>query len=183
MKKDSPVKNKNLKSEDKPNFVISASSANSNRSSSYKKDEEIKNKKSSDYRKLNLPFVDSAPFPEEPFDIGSDRYVSKGNGTFGENKNTESTEKKIGSPIRLNDPVFPKYKIESNCRVCLQLTVNGNGEVINAKSTNSKTTCSGSSIIEEVIIQVIKQVKYSKDANSSISTKYITYLTVTLESE
>jgi len=85
-----------------------------------------------------------------------------------------------GTRVRMNDPVLPQYKTEFDSKVYLQLTINGNGEVVNAKCIKSKSTCSDPSIINDVIRQVIKQVKYKKDPNTALA---ITYITLNIDAQ
>jgi hypothetical protein len=60
------------------------------------------------------------------------------------------------------------------------LTINSDGDVVNAKHIQSKTTILDKSIINDVISQVKQQMKYSKDPNSELS---ITYFTINISSE
>ena len=85
-----------------------------------------------------------------------------------------------GTRVRLNDPVLPKYNTNFDSKVYLQLTINGNGEVMNAKCIKSKSTCSDPSIINDVIRQVIRQVKYKKDPSTALA---ITYITLNIDAQ
>ena len=68
---------------------------------------------------------------------------------------------------------FPLYDIDYDCYIHLQLTVNANGEVVAAKSIKSKTTCTDQRIINQVINEVIRQVKYKKENGAGLF--YTTY--------
>ena len=63
---------------------------------------------------------------------------------------------------------FPLYDIDYDSYIHLQLTVNANGEVVAAKSIKSKTTCTDQRIINQVINEVIRQVKYKKENGAGL---------------
>jgi hypothetical protein len=103
-----------------------------------------------------------------------------GIGNGGEGEDGPGNGSGGGTRIRLNDPVLPQYNTNFDSKVYLQLTINGNGEVVNAKCIKSKTTCSDQSIINDVIRNVIKQTKYKKDPTTALA---ITYLTVDIDAQ
>jgi hypothetical protein len=108
---------------------------------------------------------------------GKGKFGGVGNGGDGDGSGTGGGG---GTRIRLNDPILPQYKTEFDSKVYLQLTINGNGEVVNAKYIKSKSTCSDPSIINDVIRQVMKQVKYKKDPNTALA---ITYITLNIDAQ
>ena len=67
------------------------------------------------------------------------------------------------SRIRINDPILPKYNTDVDLKIHLKLTVSGDGAVSTAVCIKSKTTTTDQTIINDVIRQVIRQVKYKKD--------------------
>jgi len=94
-----------------------------------------------------------------------------GNGTFdGDGHNTGGEGDVFGNElkydqnrIRINDPVLPKYNTDHILKIHLKVTVSGDGGVSTAVCIKSKTTTNDYSIINDVIRQVIRQVKYKKD--------------------
>ncbi len=109
---------------------------------------------------------------------GKGKFGGVGNGGNGEDG--PGTGGGGGTRVRLNDPTLPQYNTQYDSKVYLQLTINGNGEVINAKCIKSKSTCSDQSIINDVIRQVMKQVKYKKDPNTALA---ITYITLNIDAQ
>jgi len=109
---------------------------------------------------------------------GKGKFGGVGNG--GEGENGPGAGGGGGTRVRLNDPTLPQYNTQYDSKVYLQLTINGNGEVVNAKCIKSKSTCSDQSIINDVIRQVIKQVKYKKDPNTALA---ITYITLNIDAQ
>ena len=64
--------------------------------------------------------------------------------------------------------VLPQYDIDYKSNISLQLTVNENGEVVAAKSIKSKTTCYDQRIVNQVVNEVIRQVKYNKENGAGL---------------
>ena len=64
--------------------------------------------------------------------------------------------------------VLPQYDIDYDSNIHLQLMVNANGEVVAAKSIKSGTTCSDQRIINQVVNEVIRQVKYYKENGAGL---------------
>lgn len=98
--------------------------------------------------------------------IGGGEGNGEGNGV-GDGKNR----------IRMNDPKLPEYAIDFDSKINLKLTINANGDVVNASYIRSIGTTIDLKIINEVIREVIKQVHYKKDKDAGLA---ITYLTVSL---
>ena len=90
-------------------------------------------------------------------------FVGEGDG-FGDGK----------SRIRINDPILPKYNTDVDLKIHLKLTVTGDGTVTTAVCIKSKTTTTDQTIINDVIRQVIKQVKYKKDPEGRPAYCYLT---------
>ena len=70
--------------------------------------------------------------------------------------------------LRISNANLPQYDIDYDSNIHLQLTVNANGEVVAAKSIKSKTTCSDQRIINQVINEVMRQVKYKKENGAGL---------------
>ena len=75
--------------------------------------------------------------------------------------------------IRQNDPNFDNIEVERVIRVNLQMTIDENGQIVTARST-SKTTTTDQRIINRVISEVKRQVRYNKDTDTSPVTVYLT---------
>lgn len=76
--------------------------------------------------------------------------------------------------IRLNDPILPKYNTDIDLKIHLKLTINGNGDVTNAVCIKSKTTTSDQTIINDVVREAIKQIRYKKDSEGRSAFCYVT---------
>ena len=105
-----------------------------------------------------------------------------GNGPFGGNGGGEGNGEGNGvgdgkNRVRMNDPKLPEYAIDFDSKINLKLTINANGDVVNASYIRSIGTTIDLKIINEVIREVIKQVHYKKDKDAGLA---ITYLTVSL---
>jgi antitoxin component YwqK of YwqJK toxin-antitoxin module len=125
----------------------------------------------------NSPYKANNPFGDGG--IGGGR--GGGNGTFdGNGKGTGGEGDGEGGAIGRRDskpikpPVFPKYNTDVDLYVHLKLTVDGEGNVVKAKCINSKTTTDNQTIIDDVIQQVIRQVKYNKDPEGKSSYCFLT---------
>ena len=152
----------------------SETSVNSGKSQNQNSDKS--NNPSSTSTKSDNPFASGGTGGKEG--AGKGPFGGVGNGGDGEDGSGSGSGG--GTRIRLNDPVLPQYNTNFDSKVYLQLTINGNGEVVNAKCIKSKTTCSDQSIINDVVKQVIKQVKYKKDPTTALA---ITYLTVNIDAQ
>ena len=113
---------------------------------------------------------------ENPFGDGGGN--GEGNGPFdGNGKGTSGEGDGFGdgkSRIRINDPIFPKYNTDVDLKIHLKLTVSGDGAVSTAVCIKSKTTTTDQTIINDVIRQVIRQVKYKKDPEGRPAYCYLT---------
>ena len=70
--------------------------------------------------------------------------------------------------------MLPKYNTDVDLKIHLKLTVSGDGGVSTAVCIKSKTTTTDQSIINDVIRQVIRQVKYKKDPEGRPAYCYLT---------
>ena len=96
-----------------------------------------------------------------------------GNGPFSGPGNSDDGDGGLGkgngeSRLRISNANLPQYDIDYESNIHLQLTVNANGEVVAAKCIKSKTTCSDQRIINQVINEVMRQVKYKKENGAGL---------------
>jgi antitoxin component YwqK of YwqJK toxin-antitoxin module len=105
---------------------------------------------------------------------GNDLYDGNGRGTGGEGDGEGDGFGDGKSRIRINNPVFPKYNTDVDLKIHLKLTVSGDGDVSTAVCIKSKTTTTDQTIINDVIREVIKQVKYKKDPEGRPSYCFLT---------
>ena len=76
--------------------------------------------------------------------------------------------------VRLNDAVIPVYKTDVDIYVHLKLISNEDGKVVSANNLTSKTTTTDQRIINGVISEVIKQVKYKKEKGVGLQFTFVT---------
>jgi hypothetical protein len=76
--------------------------------------------------------------------------------------------------IRKNDPIFDKFKTDVDITINLKLIINSSGKVVSATNIASKTTTTDNRIINGVISEVMKQVKYDEKKNARDEYVYIT---------
>ena len=111
---------------------------------------------------------------QDPFGSGgSGGKNGAGNGPFSGPGNSDDGDGGLGkgngeSRLRISNAYLPQYDIDYESNILLQLTVNANGEVVAAKSIKSKTTCSDQRIINQVINEVMRQVKYKKENGAGL---------------
>ena len=111
---------------------------------------------------------------QDPFGSGgSGGKNGAGNGPFSGPGNSDSGEGGLGngdgkSRLRISNASLPLYDIDFDSNIHLQLTVNANGEVVAAKCIKSKTTCTDQRIINQVVNEVMRQVKYKKENGAGL---------------
>ena len=76
--------------------------------------------------------------------------------------------------VRLNDPILPKYKTDVDIKVHLKLIINSEGKVLSGNNIASKTTTTDQRIINGVISEVIRQVRYKQDKSAGTQYTYVT---------
>lgn len=76
--------------------------------------------------------------------------------------------------IRLNDPKVDHIKTDVSVVINLKLTISEAGEVVSASNLASKTTTTDQRIINQVISEVKKQVKYNKDPGAGMVQVFLT---------
>lgn len=94
---------------------------------------------------------------------GNGPFDGNGKGTGGDGDGEGDGFGKENSRIRINDPILPKYNTDFNLKIHLKVLVSGDGAVSTAVCIKSKTTTTDQTIINDVILQFIRQVKYKKD--------------------
>lgn len=111
---------------------------------------------------------------QDPFGSGgSGGKNGAGNGPFSGPGNSDDGDGGLGkgngeSRLRISNANLPQYDIDYESNIHLQLTVNANGEVVAAKCIKSKTTCSDQRIINQVVNEVMRQVKYKKENGAGL---------------
>ncbi len=100
--------------------------------------------------------------------------IGGGNGPFDGNGSKVDSFGDVKYRIRINDPILPKYNTKVDLKVHLKLTVDGEGNVVNAECIKDKTTTDDQTIINDLIRQVIRQVKYKKDPEGKLAYCYLT---------
>lgn len=118
---------------------------------------------------------------ENPFGDGGSgggKGGGKGKGTgFGQDEGTGSGsgggDGDASKPrIRLNDPNTDNISSNVSCKVHLKLYINAQGDVVRAEST-SHTTTTNQTLINQVIANTKKQVKYNKKAGASLEVVFM----------
>ena len=94
---------------------------------------------------------------------GNGPFGGPGDGEFGDGPSGAGDGK---ARTRLNDATLPSYDTDFDSKIHLKLSINSNGDVFAATCIKSKSTCTDQRIINQVIAEVMKQVKYKKDPGS-----------------
>ena len=117
---------------------------------------------------------------QNPFGSGGSGVKNgSGDGPFSGPGNSDDGDGGLGkgkgeSRLRISHVSLPLYDIDFDSNILLQLTVNANGEVVAAISIKSKTTCSDQRIINQVINEVKRQVKYKKESGAGLVNTFYT---------
>ena len=80
--------------------------------------------------------------------------------------------------VRLKNAKLPEYETDFDSKIHLKLSINTNGDVFAAYYIKSNSTCTDQIIINKVIAEVIRQVKYSVDSKITYA-----YYTVKIEAK
>ena len=120
----------------------------------------------------------SAP---NPFGTGGGNETGQGKlggpgSVEGEGKD-DGTGKGYGSGenrIRKNNPKLDQFRTDVDITINLKLIINSSGKVVSATNIASKTTTTDNRIINGVISEVMKQVKYDEKKNARDEYVYIT---------
>ena len=107
-----------------------------------------------------------------------------GNGNDGGSGNTFGTDNGSGTNgnggngngdgrVRLNDPNVTDLQSNVDATIHLKLTIDAEGNVIAATNISAQTTTTNQILINRVIAEVKKQVKYNKDPGASHAKVYM----------
>jgi hypothetical protein len=94
---------------------------------------------------------------------GNGPFGGPGDGEFGDGPSGAGDGK---ARTRLNDATLPSYDTDFDSKIHLKLSINANGDVFAATCIKSKSTCTDQRIINQVIAEVMRQVKFKKDPGS-----------------
>jgi hypothetical protein len=98
-----------------------------------------------------------------------------GDGAFGSGASGSGSGSGPGkSRTCLNNVSLPSYDIDYDCNISFKLTINENGDVESASCIKSRTTCVDQRIINQVISEIVKQVKYDKSIGSNLTFAFLT---------
>lgn len=71
--------------------------------------------------------------------------------------------------VRLNDPIVDHLESSEYATISLVLTIDAEGNIVNATCNKAKTTTTNQILINRVINEVKRQVKYNKDKGASLA--------------
>src|SRR5690606_29589332 len=71
--------------------------------------------------------------------------------------------------IRLNDPNVEDLKSNIDAKIHLKLTIDAEGNVVGATNIAAKTTTTDGVLINRVISEVKRQVKYNKESGAPLA--------------
>ena len=155
----------------KDEAIVKAASEKAQLSAALKEKNDSLNLVLADLEKLKPPVKKKS----NPFGSGNEAGANESGGINGAGKGKSGSEdgglgKGEGEPKKkpIINASFPLYYIDYDCYIHLLLTVNANGEVVAAKSIKSKTICTDQRIINQVINEVIRQVKYKKENGAGL---------------
>jgi hypothetical protein len=75
--------------------------------------------------------------------------------------------------IRIKDPSIPDLKSNVDVVIHLKLTIDAQGNVVSAQNIAAKTTTTDQILINKVIHEVKKQVKYNKEPGAALANVYM----------
>ena len=78
--------------------------------------------------------------------------------------------------IRKNNPKLDQFRTDVDITINLKLLINSSGKVLRGENIASKTTTTDNRIINGVISEVMKQVKYDEKKDARDEYVYFTYL-------
>ena len=118
-----------------------------------------------------------------------DPFASGGNGTgddggsgdtFGGDSGTGTNGNGGGGSgkgrVRLNDPIMTGLQSNISATIHLKLTIDAQGNVIAAYNIKASTTTTNQILINRVIYEVKKQVKYNKDPGSPLAKVFMSVI-------
>lgn len=92
----------------------------------------------------------------------------KGSGTGGNAGNGNGDGR-----IRLNDPNVEDLKSNIDATIHLKLTIDAEGNVVGATNISAKTTTTNQILINRVVSEVKRQVKYNKQSGAPLANVYL----------
>lgn len=107
-----------------------------------------------------------------PFGSGGNNGDTGSGNTFGNDTGVGTGDGGTGTGIvrkRLNDPVFDRLESNEYATITLVVTIDGQGNIVSASCNYSKTTTNNQVLINRVINEVKKQVKYNKDPGAPLA--------------
>ena len=108
----------------------------------------------------------------DPFGSGGNNGETGQGNTFGNSTGPGTGDNGNGSGIarvRLNDPVFNNLQSNEHATITLILTIDGQGNIVSATCNKSKTSTTNQILINRVIKEVQRQVKYNKDPGAPLT--------------
>lgn len=108
----------------------------------------------------------------DPFASGGNNNGPGPGSTFGESTGPGKGGPGPGSGIdrvRLNDPVFDHLQSNEYATIALVLTIDAQGNIISAICNKATTSTTNQILINRVINEVKKQVKYNKDPGAPLT--------------
>lgn len=107
---------------------------------------------------------------DNPFGSGGQNGGSGPGSTFGTSTGPGSNGPGTGKGIvrkRLNDPVFDRVESNEYADIVLVVTIDDQGNIVNISCNHAKTTTTNQVLINRVMSEVKRQVKYNKDPGSA----------------
>ena len=83
----------------------------------------------------------------------------------------DGQKRKIKISVKLDKTI---YDNEYDCNICFKVTINENGDVVNAKAERKNTTCMDPLLINQVVIEVMQQLKYNKKKGAGLEYNFYT---------
>jgi hypothetical protein len=108
----------------------------------------------------------------DPFGSGGDNGDTGQGSTFGNSQGTGTGGDGNGSGIvrkRITTPIFDHLESSERATIVLVVTIDAQGNVVSATCNKSKTTTTNQILINRVIKEVRKQVKYNKDPGAPLT--------------
>lgn len=75
---------------------------------------------------------------------------------------------------QLNAPAFNHFEVKENCTIGLLLTIDADGKVVSAQNNKEKTTTTDQVLINKVITEVKRQVRYNKAPGATLAKVLLT---------
>lgn len=108
----------------------------------------------------------------DPFASGGSTSGTGNGSTFGSSSGTGTGGAGSGSGIkrvRLNDPVFDHLESNEYATIVIVCTIDAEGNIVSASCNKSATTTTNQILINRVLYEVQKQVKFNKDPGAPLA--------------